>query len=146
MYAIRRFRPEDLPQVIRLVESVFKERYEVSMYLNLFQSWPDGFQVASSGNLVIGFILGMISGPRQGRVLLLAVEPGRWSQGLGTQLLWTFMRAALALPADSVTLEVRTSNQRAISFYYRLGYSITGIIPNYYKDGESAHVMERPLH
>ena len=79
------------------------------------------------------------------RVLLLGVEPRFWSQGLGTQLLWTFMRAAQAVPADAVTLEVRISNQRPLSFYYRLGFMITGIIPNYYKDGESAHVMVRPL-
>jgi ribosomal-protein-alanine N-acetyltransferase len=51
----------------------------------------------------------------------------------------------VALPADSITLEVRMSNQRALSFYYRLGFMISGIIPNYYMDGESAHVMVRAL-
>jgi ribosomal-protein-alanine N-acetyltransferase len=145
MFNIRRFRPEDLPKVIRLVDMIFQERYDVSMYMNLFQSWPDGFHVAFSGSEVVAFILGMISGPRHARVLLLGVDPPFWSQGLGTQLLWTFMRAAQALPADTITLEVRMSNQRALAFYYRQGFMITGIIPNYYKDGESAHVMERPL-
>ena len=145
MFTIRRFRPEDLAQVIRLVETVFRERYEISMYMNLFQSWPEGFHVLELDGRIVAFILGMISGPRQARVLLLGVEPPYWSQGLGTQMLWTFMRAAQALPADSVTLEVRMSNQRALSFYSRLGFMITGIIPNYYKDGESADVMERPL-
>jgi ribosomal-protein-alanine N-acetyltransferase len=145
LFVIRRFRAEDLPYVIRLVENVFKERYDVSMYMNLFQSWPDGFQVAESDGLVVAFILGMISGPRQSRVLLLGVEPRFWGQGLGTQLMWTFMKAVMDLPADSVSLELRISNQRALSFYYRLGFTVTGLIPNYYKDGEGAHVMERPL-
>jgi ribosomal-protein-alanine N-acetyltransferase len=145
MFTIRRFRPEDLAQVVRLVESIFQERYDVSMYMNLFQSWPDGFHVTESNGKVVAFVLGMISGPSQARVLLLGVDPAYWSQGLGTQLLWTFMRAAVALPADSITLEVRMSNQRALSFYYRLGFMISGIIPNYYMDGESAHVMVRAL-
>lgn len=145
MFMIRRFRAEDLPAVVRLVESVFKERYEVSMYMNLFQSWPDGFQVVESEGQVVAFILGMIAAPRQARVLLLGVEPRFWGQGLGSQLMWTFMKAALALPADSVSLELRMSNQRALSFYFRLGFTVTGMIPNYYKDGESAHVMARPL-
>jgi ribosomal protein S18 acetylase RimI-like enzyme len=145
LFVIRRFRAEDLPYVVRLVESVFKERYEVSMYMNLFQSWPDGFHVVEQEGQVVAFILGMISAPRQARVLLLGVEPRFWGQGLGTQLMWTFMRAATALPADLVTLELRMSNQRALAFYYRLGFTVTGMIPNYYKDGESAHVMARPL-
>ena len=145
MFVIRRFRAEDLPYVIRLVEGVFKERYDIAMYMNLFQSWPDGFQVAESDGLVVASVLGMISGPGQCRVLLLGVEPRFWGQGLGSQLMWTFMKAAVALPADSVTLELRMSNQRALAFYYRLGFTVTGMIPNYYKDGESAHVMARPL-
>jgi ribosomal protein S18 acetylase RimI-like enzyme len=145
MFVIRRFRAEDLPQVVLLVDSVFRERYELPMYMNLFTSWPDGFQVVEQDGRVVAFLLGMISGPRQVRVLLLAVNPQFWGHGLGTQLLWTFMRAALTLPADSVTLEVRVSNRRALSFYQRLGFVITGMIPGYYKDGESAHVMERPL-
>lgn len=145
MFVIRRFRAEDLPHVIRMVEGVFREQYDVSMYMNLFQSWPDGFQVAESDGQVVAFILGMISGPRQTRVLLLGVEPRFWGQGLGTQLMWSFMRAAVALPADSISLELRISNQRALSFYYRLGFTVTGMIPSYYKDGESAHVMARSL-
>ena len=145
MLVIRRFRMEDLSQVVSLVESVFRERYEIPMYMNMFDSWPDGLQVVEQDGLVVAFLLGMISGPRQVRVLLLAVQPQYWGHGLGTQLLWTFMRGALTLPADSVSLEVRVSNQRALSFYGRRGFSITGVIPNYYKDGESAHLMERPL-
>jgi len=145
MFIIRRFRAEDLPQVVLLVDSVFRERYDLPMYMNLFSSWPDGFQVVEQEGRVVAFLLGMISGPRQVRVLLVAVNPQFWGHGLGTQLLWTFMRAALTLPADSVTLEVRVSNRRALSFYQRLGFVITGMIPSYYKDGESANVMERPL-
>ncbi len=145
MFIIRRFKAEDLPTVVRLVESIFKERYEVTMYMNLFQSWPDGFHVVDNEGNVVAFILGMISAPRQARVLLLGVEPALWGQGLGSQLMWTFMKTAAALPADSVTLELRMSNQRALAFYYRLGFTVTGMIPNYYKDGEGAHVMQRPL-
>jgi ribosomal-protein-alanine N-acetyltransferase len=145
MFVIRRFRTEDLPQVVSLVQSVFRESYEIPMYMNLFSSWPDGFQVVERDMQVAAFLLGMLSGPRQVRVLLLAVKPQYWGKGLGTQLLWAFMRSALALPADSVSLEVRVSNTRALSFYNRLGFSQTGVIPNYYKDGESAHLMVRPL-
>ena len=145
MFVIRRFREEDLPQVVGLVEMVFRERYDRPMYMSLFNSWPDGFQVVELDGMVVAFLLGMISGPRQVRVLLLAVHPQFRGHGLGTRLLWEFMRGALALPADTVTLEVRVSNQRAVLFYQRLGFCIAGFIPQYYRDGESAHLMSRPL-
>ncbi len=144
-FLIRRFRVEDLPEVARLVESAFRERYDPQMYINLHQSWPDGLQVVEHEGRLIGFLLGMISGPRQARVLLLAVEPTYRNLGLGSRLLNSFLDAARALPADVVTLEVRMSNQRALVFYYRLGFIITGMIPRYYRDGESAHVMSRWL-
>jgi len=145
MIVIRRFRAEDLSQVVALVESIFREHYEIPMYMNLFSAWPDGFQVADHDGRIVAFLLGMVSGPAQVRVLLLAVSPQYWGHGLGTQLLWTFLRAGRELQATSVTLEVRVSNHRALSFYQRLGFTITGFIPNYYKDGENAHVMERPI-
>ncbi|MEM2870247.1 MAG: N-acetyltransferase [Thermoplasmata archaeon] len=144
-FVIRRFRLEDLSQVARLVESVFREKYDVQMYLNLYQSWPDGFQVVERRGELAAFLLGMISGPRQVRVLLLAVHPNYRSRGLGSCLLASFIQAAKALPADAVTLEVRMSNHRALAFYQRLGFSITGMIPNYYRDGESAHVLVKWL-
>ena len=145
MFVIRRFRMEDLPGVVGLVESVFRERYDIPMYMDLFNSWPDGFQVVELDGFVVAFLLGMVSGPRQVRVLLLAVHPQYRGHGLGTRLLWNFMEGAVAISADSITLEVRVSNQRAVAFYQRMGFSITGLIPNYYKDGESAHFMMRPL-
>jgi len=145
MFVIRRFKMEDLPQVVGLVEMVFRERYDIPMYMDLFNSWPDGFQVVELDRTVVAFLLGMVSGPRQVRVLLLAVHPRFRGFGLGTRLIWNFMQGALALPADSVTLEVRVSNQRAVIFYQRMGFSVAGLIPNYYKDGESAHLMTRPL-
>jgi ribosomal-protein-alanine N-acetyltransferase len=145
MFVIRRFRSEDLPQVIALVEMVFRERYEVPMYMDLFTSWPDGFRVVDYAGSVVAFLLGMVSGPRQARVLLLAVHPQFRGHGLGSRLLWEFMQGAAALPADSITLEVRVSNQRAVEFYQRMGFSIAGLIPTYYKDGENAHLMTKPL-
>ncbi|MGQ9582402.1 MAG: GNAT family N-acetyltransferase [Thermoplasmatota archaeon] len=144
-FLIRRFRVEDLPEVTRLVESAFRERYDPQMYINLHQSWPDGLQVVEFQGRIIAFLLGMVSGPRQARVLLLAVEPIYRCLGLGSRLLNSFLDAARALPVDVVTLEVRMSNQRALAFYYRLGFIVTGMIPRYYRDGESAHVMSRWL-
>jgi ribosomal-protein-alanine N-acetyltransferase len=145
MFVIRRFCMEDLPQVVGLVEMVFSERYDIPMYMDLANSWPDGFQVVELDGTLVAFLLGMVSGPRQARVLLLAVHPQFRGHGLGARLLWNFMQGAGALPADSVTLEVRVSNQKAVAFYQRMGFSIAGLIPGYYKDGEGAHLMTRPL-
>jgi len=145
MFTIRRFKFEDLAQVVRLVDGIFHEKYDDAMYMNLFNSWPDGFLVVEYGGYIVAFLLGMVSAPGQIRVLLLGVAPGYWSRGLGTQLLLTFMQNGRSIPADYITLEVRMRNTRALTFYYRHGFAITGMIPKYYKDGEDAHVMSRPM-
>jgi ribosomal-protein-alanine N-acetyltransferase len=42
-------------------------------------------------------------------------------------------------------LEVRVSNERAISFYEKRGYRINGVIRGYYRDNEDAYVMSKTI-
>ena len=51
---------------------------------------------------------------------------------------------AAAGPASEYTLEVRTSNARAIALYERFGFRSAGTRPRYYRDtGEDAVIMWR---
>jgi ribosomal-protein-alanine N-acetyltransferase len=43
--------------------------------------------------------------------------------------------------AKQCFLEVRASNQEAISLYKKLGFEVTRTIHGYYADGEDAFVM-----
>ncbi len=44
-----------------------------------------------------------------------------------------------------VELEVRESNDPAVSLYRDLGFAVGGVKPDYYGDGEDAYLMQKRL-
>jgi len=145
MLRLRKFRPNDLDQVMEIVNHSLNDEYSPEFYLNLHSIWPEGFLVAQSWGRVVGFVMGVISGPGQARVLVLAVRPLSRKRGVGRALLETFTANAREIGATNITLEVRVTNAGGIKFYAALGYRITRTIPHYYKNGEDGYVMERNI-
>ncbi len=66
-------------------------------------------------------------------------------QGHGRRLMALAEDHARAMGGESVTLEVRESNDAAIALYRTLGYAEVGRRRHYYTDGEDALVMTLPL-
>jgi ribosomal-protein-alanine N-acetyltransferase len=44
-----------------------------------------------------------------------------------------------------VRLEVRVSNLAAQTFYFKMGFRFVGMINRYYKNGENAYIMFKPM-
>jgi [ribosomal protein S18]-alanine N-acetyltransferase len=90
---------------------------------------------------VAGFA-GLLLAPDAAHVLRLAVRPERRGHGAGARLVEALLAQAEAagLPA---TLEVRASNQAAMSLYRRQGFVSHGLRPRYYADREDAVVLWR---
>jgi ribosomal-protein-alanine N-acetyltransferase len=71
-------------------------------------------------------------------VMTLAVSPKCRRMGLGM----TLLQALLAKRTHSKAfLELRESNQAALSLYTRAGFEIVGRRKRYYRDGEDALIM-----
>jgi ribosomal-protein-alanine N-acetyltransferase len=94
----------------------------------------------SHGNLW-GYICYWNSG-REIQVMNLAVHPDCRRRGTGTFLMGRAIMAGVDEKAESVWLEVRTSNHVAQRLYEKLGFKEVGRRPRYYRDtGEDAIVM-----
>ncbi len=78
-------------------------------------------------------------------IFIVCVEPDMRKQGIGTHLLERVAVDGRALAADSITLEVRTDNETAISLYHELGLEDVGVRPRYYKGKDDALIMRGPL-
>jgi ribosomal-protein-alanine N-acetyltransferase len=77
----------------------------------------------------------------------IAIAPHRQHNGCGTFLMNTLINKAKTKNAEYCYLEVRPSNQKAFSFYRKRGFSIIGIIENYYpQECENALVMGMEIH
>ena len=62
----------------------------------------------------------------------IAMRPRFRGQGMGTALMHRVLAEAGQLGARRATLEVRASNQQALSLYTRLGFYVAGTRRNYY--------------
>ena len=87
--------------------------------------WRD--ELAPSAEIVIaeadGAMIGFVTVDRRTRYLdQIAVEPERWTSGVGAALL----EEAKRLSPEGLDLDVNTDNARAIRFYEKHGFSTSG--------------------
>jgi ribosomal-protein-alanine acetyltransferase len=143
---LRGFRSRDTNGISRIVAETLHEHYDPSLYASLSQQWPEGFLVAAdSGDLPVGFLLGVSQVEGEARILMFAVDRPWRTRGLGSRLMEAFMARTRQRAMRRITLEVRVSNATAIRFYTRFGFSVTDLLRAYYSDGENGYQMAKAL-
>jgi ribosomal-protein-alanine N-acetyltransferase len=70
-------------------------------------------------------------------LLSIGVDPEYQGRGYGRFLLRCILREALDAGADECFLEVRVSNERAISLYKSFGFEVAGLRRNYYSSSSA---------
>jgi len=94
---------------------------------------------------VIGYIFFRLI-EQQLHILKIAVTPNWRCRGVASWLLNQCIAQALKMGAESAFLEVRPSNETAITFYRKQGFRIIDRRPNYYADTrEDALVLLKNL-
>ena len=80
----------------------------------------------------------------EGSITNIAVRPDMRRQGLGRAVIEALIEQAREVGVTDVYLEVRISNQAAISLYRSLGFTIVGTRKDFYKlPVEDAYIMHR---
>ncbi|MFQ5943678.1 MAG: ribosomal protein S18-alanine N-acetyltransferase [Anaerolineales bacterium] len=134
---------EDIPAVLEIDRVSFSNpwpersyRYELTdnPAAQLFVArLDDGAIVAFLGYWLIG---------DEVHISTFAVQPEFRMQGIGEDLLKNALVAAAGKGAHVATLEVRESNEAAISLYEKLGFEVVGRREGYYRDNnEDATLM-----
>ena len=100
--------------------------------------------VANVKQHLVGFAI-MDFGDTAAHLSLLAVKPTHQRCGIGKQLVAWLEEAALAAGITSVSLELRSNNFPARTFYRMLGYKELAYIPGYYRGVETAVKMGRDI-
>ena len=96
---------------------------------------------ADAGGAILG-LAGVWYTRGQLHLVTLAVDPARQGRGIGRALLRAVLGLAAAAELDSVALEVRASNRRALRLYERFGFRRAGRLRGFYgAGGEDAVVM-----
>ncbi|WP_049971827.1 ribosomal protein S18-alanine N-acetyltransferase [Haladaptatus cibarius] len=139
---IRPAEDADLLAIFRIEKASFSQPWPFSAFQR-YVGEPT-FLVAAGDSKILGYVVADIV-PNHGRALGhikdLAVHPSRRGEGIGRQLLLRALNGLQARGVHSVKLEVRESNEPAISLYQEFGFHYFRTVPRYYGDGESALVM-----
>lgn len=94
---------------------------------------------------VVGFCA-IKKSPPELDVLKIGVRPDRQREGIGRALLQGALERAAADGCKQCFLEVRWSNEPAISFYRKEGFEVIGLRRNYYRHPiEDARVMRKVM-
>ena len=139
---------EDFDAVRAIENECFKEPYsDEDLHYEFEQNPVNKIIVAEKDGKVVGFIDFLITF-NSSTIMQVAVTKESRGNGIATQLL-SEMEKSFPKEIDdlveTITLEVRESNEAAKNLYLKNGYKIVVIKSNYYKDGENAIYMIKRL-
>lgn len=150
-FELRKFAMNDLEAVTNINHVCLPENYTDFFFVDLYHRFPETFVVAEENGKVIGYIMcrievgmsnfGLSGLIKKGHIVSVAVMPDNRHKGVGQALINKAIVGMRLYNAKQCYLEVRMTNESAISVYKRLGFETTRTIRSYYADGESAYVM-----
>jgi ribosomal-protein-alanine N-acetyltransferase len=133
---------EDIPSVLVIEREAFTLPWSPEAFVNeLTHNHFARYMVMDYNGDIIGYG-GMWTIMDEAHITNIAVREDFRGKGLGERLLRELQRTAAFFGSNSMTLEVRVSNERAQNLYRKLGFKSSGIRPGYYSDNhEDALIM-----
>jgi len=157
-YSLRKFEPKDLYQVMSINRICLPENYSEGFFMGIYKNFPETFIVAEKDEAIVGYIMCRIESglsglgfmplslSKKGHIISIAVLPEHRGRGLGRSLIERALEImAKFYNAKSCYLEVRVSNEPAISLYKKVGFEVQRTIRGYYADGENAYIMSKKM-
>ena len=127
---IRPFHEDDTESVVALWEACEltrpwnDPRKDIARKLSVQREW---FLVAERDGTIVGSVMAGYDGHR-GWVNYLAVSPGRRRSGLARELMAEVERLLGEAGCPKINLQVRGTNEAAIGFYERIGYTHDDVV------------------
>ncbi|WP_373000988.1 ribosomal protein S18-alanine N-acetyltransferase [Marinobacter sp.] len=139
---LRPLAPEDVPAVLDIERQGYSHPWSESVFLDCFK---DSYRLwaACHGGLLVGYavVAYMVD---EAHLLNICVHPSARGEGVGRHLLRHVLATAAHEGMSQLLLEVRASNDAAITLYENEGFQEIGQRPGYYPDAngrEDARVM-----
>jgi [ribosomal protein S18]-alanine N-acetyltransferase len=121
----------DIDEVFALETSVYPHPWSRGNFVDSLTSGYNGWTLRDDAGTLVGYFL-LMTAVDEAHLLNVAVAAPRQREGLGLYLLDKIVCCARGLGMESILLEVRPSNLRALKVYERYGYTEIGRRKNYY--------------
>ena len=130
---LRPMQTTDLPMVLEIESAAYSFPWTQQIFKDCLQVGYTG-RVLELDSRIIGYGL-MSVAAREAQILNLCIHPNWQGHGYGQQILKHLIELAKQKNAQSIFLEVRTSNQTAMNLYHKMGFNQVGLRKNYYLNG-----------
>lgn len=130
---IRSIKQTELPYLYKLEDSLFSPeegRFTPSIFRYHYRLKNRIFALIDDGEIA-GYVL-VIMYLKTARIYSLAVGLSYQGKGYGKKLCQYAIDLAMKMEKKSISLEVRSSNKKAIDLYSSLGFVIQKVLPSYY--------------
>jgi len=150
---VRNYRPDDLTDIFGIMSEypsptgkVWSADVVEEMISDALKEQPDGIFVAETGRRVVGFAIVMHRIWFNVSYLDYIQVKMKWTgKGVGHKLLEKCVDWSRQKGARIIYTETGSDNERAIEFYQKHGFKITGRIPDYYQKGLDAVILVNRL-
>lgn len=143
---IRCMRKEDLENVLKMEYALFPkgpwnmQAFQYELNENPFSRLyvlEEKEKMIGYGDLWIMY--------EQAQIANIAVDRKWQGKGYGRALMRHMIQQAMAADCETISLEVRFSNEPALRLYRAFGFIKVNVRRQYYEDGENAYLMVKPL-
>lgn len=142
---IRSMEEKDIEQVVLIEQECFSIPWSKKSFQDALQYETYQFFVAEEESQILGYI-GMIVTGIEADIANVAVLAKHRKKGIGHQLVSAALKKAQQLDVDTIFLEVRKGNDKAIRLYEKFQFIPISIRKNYYQDPvEDAIIMSADL-
>lgn len=129
---------EDIDKIIEIENSFINPYKKEDLIYELTKNKCSRFLVYEEDNIILGFIIFVITFD-SASIIQIATRKDFLRKGVATKLLNESFNILKENKCEFYTLEVRASNEAAISLYEKNGFNKITTKPSYYKDGEDAY-------
>ena len=134
-----------IKEIAELEKACFSDPWSENMLRSELNSDIAHYFVAENDGRVVGYI-GMYITVDTANITNVAVKEEYRRQKVAQKLINCLIEKSNEEKLDFITLEVRKSNNPAISLYQKFGFTIVGTRKAYYSDNnEDAYIMTKSL-
>lgn len=141
---LRRYNENDIESIIDLENKTINTSLGYEMLKNNLENEMNHYYVYELDDNIVGYISIVFDG-YIAEILNFCVEPAYQNNKIGTKILEEIFVIYENKKCESLILEVRQSNERAIHLYTKLGFKKISVRKNYYTNGENALVLQKML-
>ncbi|RJX30961.1 MAG: ribosomal-protein-alanine N-acetyltransferase [Oxalobacter sp.] len=127
-----RMSEDNIYAVMAIERSVYPFPWSRNVFVSTLLEGHDCWVARDASNSIVGYFV-LMQAVDEAHLLTIAVKHDLHGRGIGRKLLEQVVACARAMPVESILLEVRPSNVRAVDLYEHYGFKEIGRRKNYYQ-------------